>query len=391
MKIEEPNKNYSSLEDIFDSDLEGILDSEEREDTLTPDDRLIRSFTEIVSFFAEKTREPDPNSKIISERKLGARLQGIRFDETKIEKLRSIDVHNLLQVINSPTSVEEILKSPGVGILDDDLGILDISQLPSRAPRVAPEEIAVRVKAKEFSKYKPLFEEKHRELKSGLVKLVPFMGQSTIQPGKFFVLSGVLLFVAEVGDEKAVGGRRTRLKRRTLTVYENGTESSLYSRSLASQLYASQGFEIVPASFDTLLAEDVATGWLYIAKSLNKHPNIQARKNLLKIGFSTRPVANRVANAENEPTYLMAPVTVIAEYRTYNMKTSVLEHLLHRVFAEVRLDINQFGKDGKLYDVTEWFDVPLPVVNQALSMISNGEIVDFLYDPETESLIEIIG
>jgi hypothetical protein len=113
---------------------------------------------------------------------------------------------------------------------------------------------------------------------------------------------------------------------------------------------------------------------------------VSSRQNLHKIGFTTTPVRQRIANTANEPTYLMAPVEIIAEYRTYNMKTSVLEHLLHRVFADVRLNINQVGADGRRYDSTEWFEVPLPVIDQAIELITSGDIVDYLYDAQSRNL-----
>ena len=43
----------------------------------------------------------------------------------------------------------------------------------------------------------------------------------------------------------------------------------------------------------------------------------------------------------------MAPVEVVASYRTYNIKASALENLLHRVFAEVRLDFSQADRKGR--------------------------------------------
>lgn len=119
-----------------------------------------------------------------------------------------------------------------------------------------------------------------------------------------------------------------------------------------------------------MLAEDESTGWIYVLRSLSDEPQISSRNNLYKIGFSTVPVEKRIANAVNEPTYLMAPVEIVETYRTYNMKTSALEHLLHRVFAEVRLDLNQVGVDGRTYNVTEWFEVPLPVIRQAAELIT---------------------
>ena len=65
---------------------------------------------------------------------------------------------------------------------------------------------------------------------------------------------------------------------------------------------------------------------------------------------------------------------------------SGLEYLLHRVFADVRLKINQTGTDGRGYDVTEWFEVPLPVINQAVELITTGDIIDYTYNAATQSL-----
>ena len=109
--------------------------------------------------------------------------------------------------------------------------------------------------------------------------------------------------------------------------------------------------------------------------------------NLHKIGFSTTSVEQRIKNAEKSPTYLMAPVKVVEDYRTYNLKPSALEHLLHRVFAEVRLDLSQVDREGRNYDPSEWFVVSRNVINQAINMILSGEIVDYVYDPHAERLV----
>ena len=111
-------------------------------------------------------------------------------------------------------------------------------------------------------------------------------------------------------------------------------------------------------------------------------------QDLYKIGFSTTSVEQRIANAANAPTYLMAPVEIVADYRTYNLKPSALEHLLHRVFAEVRLDITQIDAKGRTYDPSEWFVVPLNVINQSINMIMSGEIVGVVYDATTKKLVE---
>jgi hypothetical protein len=83
----------------------------------------------------------------------------------------------------------------------------------------------------------------------------------------------------------------------------------------------------------------------------------------------------------------MAPVEVVASYRTYNLRASALENLLHRVFAEVRLDITQIDRKGRDYDPSEWFIVPSSVIDQSIELIISGEIVDYVYDAASQKLI----
>jgi hypothetical protein len=301
-----------------------------------------------------------------------------------------LDEFGLLKEDQPFETLAELLgNSDARDLIEDASGLLDLTSLPKRATRTEPDEVAKRTRCLDFEHFEELFKQKHDELRTGVSKLVPFSGEEAIIPGAFFILSGVMLFVADLGEELAVSGKRTRYKRRTRTIYENGTESSLFGRSLASQLFENDGLQVVTSSFESLLADDEATGWLYILKSLSEDPQIAGKANLYKIGFSTTPVAQRIANARNETTYLMAPVEIVAEYRTYNLKTSALEHLLHIVFGSVRLDVGQVGKDGNRYKAKEWFVAPLAVINQAIHLISSGEIINYVYDKGSEKLIEL--
>lgn len=83
----------------------------------------------------------------------------------------------------------------------------------------------------------------------------------------------------------------------------------------------------------------------------------------------------------------MAPVDVVANYRAYNLRTSALEKLLHRVFAEVRLDITQIDLKGRDYDPMEWFVASLNVIDQAIELIISGDIIDYIYDTQSQKLI----
>lgn len=377
------------FQSIFDSDEDGLLDTPEKAPKLTSSDRLERSFLEIVEFYREHGRVPRSGTREIAERKLGARLDGILANEDKIAALNHLDEFGLLAEPEAPASLDDLLGGDDFGLLDDDSGLLDTSDLPARARRIDPDEVAQRVKSVDFDAFEPLFRQKHEELRAGISKLVSFGavgGQRAIKEGGFFVLSGVMLFVAEITEPQAAPGVRTRYKPRTRTIFENGTESNLYRRSLAGQLYENDGLAVVPATFEELLADDEATGYVYVLRSLSDDPQIQEVPDLHKIGFSRGPVEKRIAHAESQPTYLMAPVEIVASYRTYNLKTSALEHLLHRVFSEKRLSLSQVGKDGRVYEPSEWYSVPLQVVNQAIDLITSGDIVDYEYDAEAREL-----
>lgn len=377
------SESFGDLQAIFDTDDSGLLDAPEKQEKVTSADRLQRSFLEIVEFVREHDREPGASTHEIAERKLGARLDGIRMSPEKAEALVPLDEFGLLSEFDAPASLEDLLDADGLGLLDDPTGLLDTSSLPQPPKRpAAAESIAKRERCEDFDRFQPLFAQKQGELSRQVSKLVTFTGRRAIKEGAFFVAGGVMLFVAEIGEAsvKIVGGKPER-RERLRVIFENGTESAMYLKSLSILLYqGGDGFQVVAAEFETLLADDEATGWIYILRSLSDDPAVASRQNLYKIGFSTTPVKKRIANAVNEPTYLMAPVEIVAEYRTYNMKTSALEHLLHRVFTEVRLDINQIGTNGRRYDSTEWFEVQLSDIDQAIELITSGDIVDYNYN-----------
>lgn len=213
-----------------------------------------------------------------------------------------------------------------------------------------------------------------------------------IREGVFFALNGVMCFVAEVGDDVdlVVGGKRTQ-KQRLRVVFENGTESAMYKQSLMTRMYEAQGQVLARTGHDAdeILDADIESGHIYVLQSLSTDPLIANIKDLHKIGFSTMSVEQRVKSAATSPTYLMAPVKIVADYRVYNLKASALENLLHRVFADVRLDLTQTDRKGRDYDPSEWFVVPRDVINQAVAMIMSGEIVDYSYDKVQQKLVRL--
>ena len=126
--------------------------------------------------------------------------------------------------------------------------------------------------------------------------------------------------------------------------------------------------------------EDQEAGYIYVLSSKSTDAKIKEINNLYKIGYSTTPVANRIKNAEKEPTYLMAPVQIEAEYKTFNMNTQKFEQLLHNFFGRVCLNIDVFDDKGKRHTPQEWFIAPIDVIDRAVELIITGEIVGYEYD-----------
>ena len=375
----------AKLDALIAEDSSGILETPEKPRPVTEVDRLVKAFGEVNDFVEAHGREPDPDTMDIAERKLGARLVGIRASQSKVADLEEHDVHGLLTQVPAPTSLEDILAG-GSNIIGDLPDIFDTSTLPARKHPDDSGDRATRVKAKNFEQFADLFKQKHEELNKDAWQLSPFAGESTIREGRFFLIKGLMCFVAEVHDPQSSKGED---KPRLRVIFENGTESSMYRESLANRLYETGGQALARTSIDgsEIGDADIDTGYVYVLRSLSEHPDIRGLSNLHKIGFTRGSVEKRIAGAENSPTYFMAPVEVAATYRVYNVRPSALEHLLHKVFAGARLNANIVNEAGGSVDATEWFLVPLPVIDRAIELITSGDIVGYAYDPSVEELL----
>jgi hypothetical protein len=165
-------------------------------------------------------------------------------------------------------------------------------------------------------------------------------------------------------------------------------------RSLARELY--KDGKRVTTHQDRLLDvlngiedRDRKTGYIYIAKSLSQEPDITSIRDLYKIGFSRVPVEERVKNAAQEPTYLMAPVSVIAIYQSFNLNPQKFEFLLHKFFGNACLDIDMFDQNKKKHSPREWFIAPLNIIDRAVHLLINETIVNYQYDPNQKQILPV--
>ena len=66
-------------------------------------------------------------------------------------------------------------------------------------------------------------------------------------------------------------------------------------------------------------------------------------------------VETRIANAENEATYLLAKVEVVSTYKLAGINRSKMEKLFHRLFSPARLNITINDRFGHPVQPEEWF------------------------------------
>ncbi len=132
---------------------------------------------------------------------------------------------------------------------------------------------------------------------------------------------------------------------------------------------------------------DQASGTIYVLRSKSDHPIVAANRELVhKIGVTNLKVAQRVAGARLQPTFLMADVEVVATYELFNINRSKLETLIHRVFEPARLDIEIEDRFGRPVRPQEWFLVPFFIVDEAVERIKDGTIGEYHYNPSLAGL-----
>ncbi|MBC5837563.1 GIY-YIG nuclease family protein [Flavobacterium muglaense] len=390
------SKKKITLDDIFNDDEFGLLESKAKVSNIkSEEERLIDSFQEINAFYQKNNREPKADVFVVSERSLGVVLKELRKNNKKIEILKPYDTYDLLgNVIVEINSIDDILNDDEFGLLDTDdtLEIFKLKNVPSSKDREETDFVARRkpIKEKEFASYETAFKKVHQELREGKRKLNEFKDvEQNLEQGKYYLLDGLLLFLEKDGIEDRQIKDRIRKDGRTKIIFENGTESNMYYRSLAKALYVngrivsdtdSEAENELFKNANIANEEDLETGWIYILKSKSTNKSISEIKDLYKIGFSKVDVRDRIKNAAKEPTYLMAEVHIVSTYKCYNVNPHKFEQLLHRFFAEVCLNIDIHDDKGRRITPREWFVVPLPIIDKVIELILSGEIVEYKYD-----------
>lgn len=361
------------------------------------EERLLEGFQELIRFVETTGAAPVERGDGMNERLLFTRLNAIRQNPAQRERLLPFDEYGLLK----GEVVVPVKESPRSATIDDILDDAFLDSLEAEAPDIftikyiplakdieAPDYVAQRKPCKDFHVFEQQFQSCQQELKDEKRRLLPFAKEQHIEAGMFYVLRGILLLVAEVGERVERNGKWNA---RLCCIFENGTESDMLLRSLARELYKDgrRVTEIDENALNSMLVtgDDKAAGFIYVLRSLSEHPDIKAVPNLYKIGLARRSIETRIQNAANEPTYLMAPVALVSTYQCYNVNLPKLENLLHRFFDHATAKIQVTDAQGNYHTPQEWFSVPIETIKTAVRLLISREIVNYYYDSATGQVL----
>ena len=295
--------------------------------------------------------------------------------------------------MNIDKELEEIFDDPLLQLSEEEENLFDIPQDMRRViAKKKADYVAQHKLCENFEDYKPLFAKVHQELKEGKRSLVRISKTATLAAGRYYIASGQMLLLEQIGQLKKSSNFLPDA--RTRCIYENGTESDILLQTLRKNVVG-DGYAVSELQEETdsqffnetdIASEDKVTGYIYVLSSLSENPDICSVKNLYKIGFTTNSVEQRICNAENEPTYLMAPVKIVATYKVVNLHSQKFEDIIHQLLKPVQFQVTVFDNEGVGHQPQEWFIVPLPVVDVIIHKIMDGTIVGYTYNPQMACL-----
>lgn len=288
--------------------------------------------------------------------------------------------------------LKDLFNDPLLDVSDKELTLFNLPADMKRvmeSRRLQPDHYAQRKRCEEFELYRPLFAAVQKELKEGKRSLLRISKLSNLKAGRYFVVSGQMVYLEHVGTESRASNGMSDA--RTHCIFEDGTESDLLLQTLRKNIME-DGFGItepqenIEQKYTTLAEGDRSTGFIYILRSLSPLPEIATVRNLYKIGFTINSVEERIANAEHEPTYLMAPVQIVSTAQIVNMNSQMFETLVHQVFQAVNFKVKVYDDNSVEHEPSEWYVVPLEIIELVIQKIADRSIVNYSYNAEMQCL-----
>lgn len=289
---------------------------------------------------------------------------------------------------DTPQSLEDIFDDDD---LEMDTSIFSLRHSSPAAERTVPEHQAVITPCANFQDYAALFENVQQEINKGLRRAKRVRKNQILEPaeGDFFIRNGLIAYVAEKYEKTYRHGDR---EHRLRIIFSNGTESDPLMSSFRKSLTEDKTARFISRiGLGPLAGSETvtnATGTIYVARSLSDVPAIRnLRGKLYKIGVTSGDVRRRIADARNDPTFLMAPVDIVATYTLINLSHRKVEDCLHRFFASARAELYVRDRMGKLIHPKEWFLLPAALVGQAAHLIQESKLHLYEYSPHQQTII----
>ncbi len=366
-------------------------------------DRVGSDFEEINLFvdrFGHAPRElAEPGGEPVSvgERLLAIRLNRYQHHPELPTTLSALDRHGLLLApskgMEQARTIEDIFAD--LDAIEDDSSDVDLFVIRNAgraATKDEPEYIADRKKCEDFDRFKPLLDRCASQIKFGERKTRRFVNESEIKQGDFYILNGVILYVADM-DELEETGKTRRKNARLRVIYDNGTEADLLFRSLARLLYRDPNGRRVsdPEQGPLFVApqqSDRLTGYVYVARAETPPEALRTFDNLYKVGVTTGQPKARIAGAKDDPTFLFGRAVLLKHYAIYNSDPRQVESKLHAFLSGVCLDIEIEDRFNRPYKPKEWFLVPLPVIDEIVDRIFDQTLAKYRYDRLERRLVE---
>src|SRR5690554_168057 len=383
-----------TLDDVFNNDTLGLLDVKPKQSYRQSSESIyVGMYHEIRDFIERNGREPSAKSRNINEARLGQRLDALRKNTEAQQVLAPYDTKTqILQVTPeaservesaTPRTLDDVLSSE---LLNDKHDIFRVADVIQKGKKQSTNDYqATRKRCEDFEQFKPLFEHVQRELDSGVRRTSSIDGIAEIQEGQFFIVGGLIAYVAHVGEkyEHRKGHHNARMR----VIFSNGTESDLLLRSFGASLHKDKAARAISGGTEgPLFREQKAerTGIVYVLKSKSELPQIAEHYHYLhKIGATNGAVKKRVGNPRKQTTYLRADIEVAAEYTLYGYQPKKVERVLQLFFSDAQADIKIRDGFGDIAKPREWYFVPLEEIAKAVELLQAGELTSFYYDTKT--------
>ena len=201
-------------------------------------ERVTAGFEEIQLWFEEHGRFPDDSSEQdIFERLYAVRLERIKQDADMRSWIADMDSHSH-GLLDSTVTVTENLNDEELlaALADSENDITTLRNVRSAEARRELEDRTSRARCEDFDRFKPAFQQIKQDLKSAVRTTLRYKDNTRINAGDWFIVDGLICFVAAEGREVVVDPDKRTKDKRLSVIFDNGTESNLKKRSLISAL-----------------------------------------------------------------------------------------------------------------------------------------------------------